>query len=527
MENIESRIITLSEEIISKIAAGEVVERPASCVKELIENSIDAQANYISCKVKGSGAQEIEIADNGIGMTSAELEIAIKPHTTSKLKSEEDLFRITNFGFRGEALHSILSVAELEITSKTESDEYGSCIKAKVNEILEKRVCPRTNGTTVRIRNLFWNMPARRKFLKPERTELRYIVNVIQGLALAYPEIAFTFIHNERKIIELASENLAQRITNLFGVEFFNTLQLIDYANTGVRIFGYLSKPYKLSIRPMVFIFINKRPCRDRIIKRAVENAYGAVFQDKSPSFIVSIELPPDFIDVNVHPRKEEVRFKNEGYIYSFVLNGVKDALGISSQKVNYRKDEEFRIEGTSFWQLHSTYIFAQTESGFLVIDQHAAHERIVYEELMKERTKSQHLLFPVLVEITELEERYLNEYKGELQTLGFDIEAFGGRTARIKSVPVTLRDLTPELFKAILLELEEYGKLDKNKLSGVAKLIACKSAVKAEAKLNDEEMRFLINRLFKCENPYFCPHGRPTILKITNEELARKFGRT
>lgn len=522
----ESRIITLPQELISKIAAGEVIERPASCIKELIENSIDAQTSSISCKIKGNGAQEIEIADNGIGMTPVELELALKPHTTSKLKNEDDLFRITNFGFRGEALHSILSVAELEISSKTESDEHGFYIKARENEILDKRAYPRTNGTTVRIKNLFWNMPARRKFLKPERTELRYILNVIHGLTLSYPEIAFTLIHDDRKILELPSQTLAQRISSLFGEELFNNLQSVEF-NSGVRLSGYFAKPYKLSLKPTIFIFVNKRPCRDRIVKRAVENAYGAVFQDKSPSFIAFLEVPTDFVDVNVHPRKEEVRFKNEGYIYNFVLNAVQNGLGISSQKDGKRQDEDFRIEGTSFWQLHDTYVFSQTESGLLIIDQHAAHERIVYEELMREKARAQHLLFPVLVELTEIEGKYLDEYKEELQKLGFDIEVFGGKTVRIKSIPVTLRELTPELFKAMLLELEEYNRLDKNKLSGVAKLIACKSSVKAESKLNEEEMRVLINRLLECENPYFCPHGRPTIVKITNEELARKFGRT
>ncbi len=533
----EAKIIKLPEDLISKIAAGEVIERPASCIKELVENSIDAGATHISCEVKGNGVPEMRISDDGIGMSIQELELAVKPHTTSKLKDEEGLFEIMNFGFRGEALPSMCRVAELEISSRPKNQprqsgisaplqEVGGYIRVRNEEIIEKRETPRALGTTITIRSLFYNMPVRRKFLKSQATELRYITQVIHRLALAYPDISFTLQHDGREILNLPQQDLSQRIASLFSSDFFDTLAPINYETSGMRIHGYMSKPYSLSTTYQQYIFINKRPCRDRIVRRATEQAYGIPLKEKTPSYIIFLDLPPNFIDVNVHPRKEEVRFKNESFVFSAIIKGVREGLGIKPFTEAQERKGEFELEGAKFWQFYDSYIFAETEDGILILDQHAAHERIMYERLQRERTVSQELLFPILVELTEIEQKLLLEFKGSFEQLGFGLEEFGGTTFRVTSIPSVLKNFTPELFKTMLLELSEYGNVSEDKLRDVVKLLACKSAIRAGDSLKDEEMDALVKQLFATENPYFCPHGRPTIIKITKEELERKFGR-
>ncbi len=520
-------IIKLPDDLILKIAAGEVIERPASCIKELIENAIDAEATHISCEVKGNGVPEIRISDNGIGMSIQEMELAVKPHTTSKLKNEEGLFNIMNFGFRGEALSSMCIVAEIEITSKPKNQEVGEYIRVRNEEIIEKRETPRAFGTTITLRSLFYNVPVRRKFLKSEATELRYINQVISRLAIAYPDISFTFQHDGREILNLSQQNLPQRVVSLFSSDFFDTLAPINYETSGMHIHGYASKPYNLSTTYQQFIFINKRPCRDRIVRRAMEQAYGVPLKEKTPSYIIFLEVPPNFIDVNVHPRKEEVRFKNESFVFSAIIKGVREALGIRDFMESHEKRVgEFELEGAKFWQFYDSYIFAQTEDGILILDQHAAHERIMYERLKRERVMSQKLLFPILVELTKIEQKLFLEFKSSFERLGFELGEFGGTTLRIISVPSVLKNFTQELFKTMLLELSEYGNVRGDKLMEIVKLVACKSSILAGDSLKDEEMSALVKQLFATDNPYFCPHGRPTIIKITKEELERKFGR-
>ena len=526
-DNMESKIIKLSNDLISKIAAGEVIERPASCIKELVENSIDAGATHISCEVKGNGVPEMRISDNGIGMSIQELELAVKPHTTSKLKDEEGLFKIMNFGFRGEALPSMCRVAELEISSRPKIQEVGRHIRVRNEEIIEKREAPRAPGTTITIRNLFYNMPVRRKFLKAETTELRYITYVIHRLALAYTDISFTFEHDGREILNLPQQEFSQRIAYLFGSDFLDTLAPINYETSGMHICGYVSKPYNFLATYHQLIFINKRPCRDSVVRRAMEQAYGVPLKEKTPSYIIFLDLPPNFIDVNVHPRKEEVRFKNESFVFNAVIKGVREGLGIKPfNQAQEKRRGEFELEGAKFWQFYDSYIFAQTEDGILILDQHAAHERIMYERLRREQVVPQKLLFPILVELTEIERKLLLEFKDSFEQLGFEIEEFGGTTFRITSIPSVLKNFTPELFKTMLLELSEYGNAGEDKIKEVVKVFACKSAIRAGDSLKDEEMDALVRQLFATENPYFCPHGRPTIIKITKEELERKFGK-
>lgn len=523
-----SRIIALSEDIIAKIAAGEVIERPASCIKELVENSIDAGAHSISVEVKGNGVEELKVTDDGCGMTAEELGIAIKPHTTSKLKSEEDLFKIRNYGFRGEALPSICKVAEVEISSRVAGEESGNFIKIRGDEVLEKRVTPRTAGTTIRIKDLFYSTPARRKFLKSAAVELKHINYVIEHMALVYPGIVFKLEHNGREIINFGKSDLKHRISEILGGEFLGTLSPVEHNVMNFAFSGYLSKPFRFAEKPRQYIFINKRPCRDRLVRRAIETAYAAPLKERAPSFVVFIEVPPEFIDVNVHPRKEEVRFRDETFIFNLIVNGVRMGLGIKGFTAEKAAvfEEGFEPRECEVWQLHSSYILAETPGGLMIIDQHAAHERIMFEKVMREKVMRQKLLFSMLVELSELEKQFLVEFRDCLEKLGFEIEEFGGATWRVTAIPSVLKECTQEEFKGILLELREYESMSEDKFTGTAKLIACKSAIKAGAGLKRDEMKSLLEELFKTGNPYFCPHGRPTIIKLSTEELEHKFGR-
>ncbi|MBI4722557.1 MAG: DNA mismatch repair endonuclease MutL [Candidatus Stahlbacteria bacterium] len=532
----ESKIIILPPDLVSKIAAGEVIDRPTSCIKELIENSIDAQASRISCAIKGNGVQEMIVADDGMGMTLDELKLSVQPHTTSKLIDEAGLYKIMNFGFRGEALPSICRVAEVEITSRTK--EQGGYIKVIDEQIIEARDSARAIGTTVTVRNLFYNLPARRKFLKSSATELRYITQVIHRLALSYPHISFSLTHDEHEILNLPQprrngisaspqQDLAQRIAELFGSEFLNSLAFIKYEESGMQVSGYLSKPYNISTLPEQFIFINNRPCRDRTVRRAIEQAYGVPLKEKSPSYMFFAYLPPEWLDVNVHPRKEEIRFRDESFVYNTVIKAVREGLGLKATFLNPQSQElEFNIEGAQFWQLYDSYIFAETPDGILILDQHAAHERVMYNHILKEHIVPQKLLFPILVELTEVEQKLLQEYKAAFEELGFGIDEFGTGTYRVTSIPSVLQNFTQDLFKTMLLELAEYSQVSEDKMKDTIKMLACKSAIKAGKKLLPEEIEALTKSLFATDNPYFCPHGRPTIIKLTKTELEHRFGK-
>lgn len=522
----ESKIITLPEDLVSKIAAGEVVERPASCVKELVENSIDAGAERVTIEIKGAGIPEIKVSDDGEGMAFEELELAVRSHTTSKLRSESDLWEIKHLGFRGEALPSICQVAEVEILSRPKVSKSSNYIKVKGGEILEHREVGRDIGTTVIVRNLFYNVPVRRKFLKSETTELRHIIFAVQRLALAYTDVSFSLSHNGNKIFDLPKQSLSQRIEVLFNKSFADTLQLIEHKTDLIEVSGYLSRPYITEdVVQQQFIFVNKRPCRERITRKAVENAYGVPLRERKISFILFVNTPPDFVDVNVHPRKDEVRFRNENLVYNVVLQSVSKGLGIKIFPTPGKGEEkELELEDKVFWQFHNSYIFAPTTSGVLIIDQHAAHERVLYEKVLKEPLVSQKLLFPEIVRLTLLEEKIFNEFKAELQKSGFEIEEFGEQTVRVIAMPSVIKDFTANLFKSMLLELEELGKLKDNRFSAVATMVACKSAVKSGNPMSQEEMKALVESLFAAELPYFCPHGRPTFIRMTERELEHKF---
>jgi len=523
-------IIPLREDVIHKIAAGEVIERPASCVKELVENSIDAEATQITIRVKGGGIDLIEVIDNGYGIPADQVELAVESHTTSKINDISDLDNLTSLGFRGEALASIRRVADMEIITRAREEPVGTYLRVENARIVDKRHIARNVGTTVKVYRLFERIPARRKFLKSKRTEFGHILGKIYNYAIAYPEIGFKLVHDDEVVLDLMADELEARLTNLLGEEFMSHLEPFEASASNILVWGYVSRPEMLDTHPQEFVFVNHRPVRSHIIRKAVQDAYGLDDKSKYPSFVIFIELDPAMIDVNIHPRKDEVRFGDEQSLYNLIVDGIRDKLRIKLVKGFARPaagagEEEFILEGARFWQLHNSYIFAQTKQGLIIVDQHAAHERIIYEQLLKSKPTSRRLMFPVVANLTPREYEVYKATNDLLVKFGFDIEEFGHRTVKITAVPGAFEDFDTRTFKEMLLELDKEGKL-KRDIEIIGKTIACKAATKAKQELTSEEMNALIDRLFATQNPFFCPHGRPTLIRITLKELAKRFER-
>ena len=522
-------ITPLREDVIHKIAAGEVIERPASCVKELVENSIDAEATHITVRVKGGGIDFIEVIDNGYGIPADQVELAIESHTTSKINDISDLDNLTSLGFRGEALASIRRVADMEIITRAREEPIGTYLRVDNTRIVDKRQIARNVGTTVKVYRLFERIPARRKFLKSKRTEFGHILGKIYNYAIAYPEIGFKLVHDDEVVLDLMADELEARLTNLLGEEFMSHLEPFEVSAPNILVWGYVSRPEMLDTHPEEFIFVNRRPVRSHIIRKAVQDAYGLDDKSKHPSFVIFIELDPTMIDVNIHPRKDEVRFSDERSLYNFIVDGIRNKLRIKLVKGFARPaatgEGELTLEGTRFWQLHNSYIFAQTKQGLIIVDQHAAHERIIYEQLLKSKPTSRRLMFPVVANLTPREYEVYKATNDLLTKFGFDIEEFGHHTVKITAVPGAFEDFDTRTFKEMLLELDKEGKL-KRDIEIVGKTIACKAATKAKQELTSEEMNALIDRLFATQNPFFCPHGRPTLIRITLKELAKRFAR-
>ena len=521
------KIHILPQELVHRIAAGEVIERPASCVKELIENSIDACATKIECIVKENGLPFIRVIDNGEGMSQEDIKLAIESHTTSKLKTLNDLEQIRTLGFRGEALPSIKNVAQLEIVSRTQKEELGSYIKVINQKIVEEGKAPHHIGTTVTVRNLFYNLPARRKFIKSAHVEFRHIVNTFIPYTLAYPDKEFILIHDAERIFDLKPvRNLFDRIIKLFGEDFGFKLEEVSYENE-LKIYGFVSKPDAMDETPQEFIFINRRPCENNIVKRAIREAYKLPPVGRAPSFIIFIDLSPHAIDVNVHPRKHEVRLKEPEKVRKEIIHTIREQFGIKDFFFLHKKEITDSIpEELHITQIHNSYILLETKMGFWIIDQHAAHERILYEKILKYERGTKQLIFPVVMTLTPYEKRIYEEVKDALAQLGFDIQEFGKYEIRVLGIPALLEEFDHELFKSLLNELTEKGTIP-DKFDELAKLIACKTAIKAGEKLTQEQMQNLIQELAKTDNPNACPHGRPTILRISLKELEKKFHRT
>jgi DNA mismatch repair protein MutL len=617
----ENNIIILPEDLVDKIAAGEVVERPASVVKELVENSIDAGAKNISVEIKKGGIKFIRVTDDGVGMDEKNSALAFQRHATSKIKEVDDLFQISTLGFRGEALPSIASVCFLDILTRTEENLTGTRLKIEGGIIKERKQMGASFGTSVVVREIFYNVPARRKFLKTVMTETRHIIDLLTRFAIAYPEISFKLKSDERELFSFkGTSDLSQKVSDVFGknqMEKMVKIKTEDEKPTPqdpVDVTGFLGKPeIARSNRAELYLFVNRRPIVSRSLYHAVQAGYGELLpKGKFPFAIIYIQIDPKLVDVNVHPTKNEVRFADERRVHDLVYAKIKESLtspqiitdirttekkeepfqpdtsrkiiypyqrekpypqesqqtepsafssqrvddqestqksffseageklaqGLTEERTRVEKEkeipEEKRVEpgATNFWQLADTYILSQVKGNLMVLDQHAAQERILYEEALRNLTQkqasSQQVLFPTVSELTPKELQILEEHKELIGKLGFEIKHFGGRTILVTAVPILIRNKSGEIFlREILTQLEEEGKVEKDKVKAVAKSFACHGAIKAGDRLTQEEMHGLVRQLFTTDEPYSCPHGRPTVIKLSLEELNKKFGRS
>ncbi|MEO0092730.1 MAG: DNA mismatch repair endonuclease MutL [candidate division WOR-3 bacterium] len=530
------RIKLLAEETIRKIAAGEVITRPASVVKELIENSIDANSTTITIEIRQGGKDLIRVIDDGIGMDREDLCLAVNRHATSKLNTIDDLLQLKTMGFRGEALAAIAAVARMKIETNTDSALTGNFLEVHSGVIKEIKEIARAKGTTVSVESLFYNLPVRRGFLKSENYELKLIIETIKSYAIAYPGIHFIVRSDGKELLVLPKANsVKERLELLMDQYQVDSLIEVSVTHPILSISGFLTEPSQAqAVYEIQQIFFNQRPVRNRTVLKAIYEGYGPTLRGNNPNFIIFITTNPENLDVNIHPTKQEVKFVDERFLFDFVSEAVRKTLGIKKSETMPESELHFQerlvadepvIPG--FWQLHNSFIFAQVQSGYCIIDQHAAHERIIYEEVLKKEAvgASQGLLFPIIIELKPEEFAIFQEIAEILSSMRIEAKIFSGRTIVVESIPAGTylgKQEIVELFQ----ELSKLEKKDISKREAIAKLIACKGAVKAGQRLTAAEMESLINRLFACAEPYFCPHGRPVIIKITLDDLAKRFGR-
>lgn len=590
-----NKIQILPDAVANRIAAGEVVERPASVVKELIENAIDAGADDIVVVMAKGGKTMIQVIDNGCGMSPEDAHLAFHRHATSKITRWEDLLKIKSFGFRGEALPSIASVADVEIRTKTSEDELATVLKWRGGELLDSERTAGPTGTAVTVKNLFYTVPARKNFLKSDATELRHAIQVLRKFALAYPSISWTHFHDDETVLQYPVQSFEERIQAVFSPDILEQLLPVHVEQFGVRIRGYVSKPgFSEKTKGEQFVYLNGRPIYNRTINFAVYSAYGqSIPKGDKPFYILFYEWNPEEYDVNVHPTKAEVKFRDDQLLYRMSYYAVRDALShdqaipslgaASSEKVGFSASQELletvrrskyndptatqpfpelfpepekepmTATGTTpatvtssssheekksggvenqVWQLHNRYIVSQIRSGLAFIDQHVAHERILYERAMEafeqQSAFSQQLLFPVTMDFTHDDYAVLETILPLLEKIGFIIRKFGRRTVVIEAVPADVR-LGNE--SRILSEMIDYYREHESQSldprDNLAKAFACKTAIKSGDPLTVEEMNSLIDQLFATKYPYVCPHGRPVIIQLSLEELDKRFMRT
>lgn len=579
--NIFMPIKILPDEVASQIAAGEVVERPASVVKELIENALDASSQRISLSVEEAGKKSITAADDGLGIPPEEMHLAVARHATSKLSTAEDLFRVSTLGFRGEALASIASVSQMTITSRVEGEELGARITIEGGKITASEELGAPPGTVVQVRNLFYNVPARLKFLKSDRTEWRHINDLVSQYALANPGVRFHLEHNGRVVFQTTGSGETREVlAAVYGVETAQKMITVLAEEQPLKVFGYLSPPgLTRSNRREITFFVNSRPVQDAALSKALTQGYHTLLmKGRYPLAVLFLELPPELVDVNVHPTKAEVRFRNRGEIFRGVEKAVRRALMVHTpvpemgslagaslwqgaapdhSQVRRRDPEAWGAASDRSWgvgqqeegegvdrplletpilrligQVAATYLIAEGPDGLYLIDQHAAHERVLFEKFLERRQQtldSQSLLEPAVVQFTPAAADLVAEQLGLLEDLGFELEEFGGTMFKIRSIPVLLAGISPEAgLRAAVEDLEvDETPLEENLEEKIIARVCKRAAVKAGQVLSPEEQKTLLKDLEACQSPRTCPHGRPTMIHLPVDLLERKFGRT
>ncbi len=563
------KIVILSPEISQKIAAGEVVERPFSAVKELVENSLDAGASEIKVELISGGKKLIRVIDNGQGMSREDALLCFERHSTSKISSVEELDRISTLGFRGEALPSISAVSKVILKTSDGSAEHGTLIEREGDKFVRVSDVAFPRGTSVEVRDLFFNLPARKKFLRSDRSELTLTVKYLSTVCLAYPQTRFSVAHGERQLFDYPPvDTLRERIFQVFGKSSLENLLEVDYKEDGWMISGYASRPPSgRRDRSYQHFFVNRRPVKDRILQAALNQAYqGFLEKDKFAESVLFFSSPYEEVDINVHPAKAEVRFRDSGRVFQLVVRslgqavlrekGIKEiypaqeeekrALRIKEESAaaifpakkaaEIREQDLFpplakqeKIYPRALGQYLDTYIVALTEEGIVVLDQHNAHERVLfeqYEEIHRKKKWPRKLaLCPILFELSPSQVLSLESDQALLEEAGFRVEAMGSRSYALKEYPDILKDLEAKDILLSLLEEMKEEKVEDKKRKMLATL-ACKTAVKAGQPLSLEKMNYLAEELFKTSHAALCPHGRPVMIKMAKREIERALKR-
>jgi DNA mismatch repair protein MutL len=601
----------LPDAVANQIAAGEVIQRPASAAKELLENAIDAGADNVSLVIKDAGKALIQVNDNGFGMSETDARLSFERHATSKIKNAADLFNLNTKGFRGEALASIAAIAQVELKTKVENNDLGTQIIIEGSTVKEQEVCNCSKGTSFSIKNLFYNVPARRNFLKSNPVEIKHIIDEFQRVALVHADIAFSMYNNGNEVFNLKKGSFRQRIVGVFGDKTNQKLVPVTENTDIVSLEGFVSKPeFAKKTRGEQYFFVNDRFIKNAYLNHAVQNAFDQLLsKDQFPSYFLKLTIDPSKIDINIHPTKTEIKFEDERAIYAIIRTAVKQGLGKNNiaPTLDFEQESSFNVplmkstdtyktptikvnkdynpfetktvapqikkqsaenweslydsfkkdaievtehveqqqeqqtfspdwdteedhESQTLIQLHSKYILTQLKSGCLIIDQHRAHTRILFEEFSKNleqgKGSTQQLLFPETIDFTSSDAELLSELKSEIKNLGFDFDKMGKSSFVVSGVPSELKE---QNIKKVLEGLLEQFKLNESELKlkkheNLAISMARSASVKSGKKLGGEEMKVIVDHLFACEMPYSLPNGKPTIVTLNLDELNQQF---
>ncbi len=579
-------IFVLEEHTIGKIAAGEVVDRPASVVKELIENSLDAGCRHVIVELGNSGRDYIRVTDDGCGISGEDVEVAFQKHATSKIKKIEDLLTLKTLGFRGEALPSIAAVSRMAVSTRHEDEDFGTYLSIDGGKIKERRRITRSIGTTIEVKSLFYNLPARIGMIKSRSTELRHIMDVFMIYALIYPEIKFELFHDGRLILSTSGNGkMLDTIVKTFGhavaKELIELKESKSNAETGLKLYGFISKPaVSYSTRRYIFTYVNRRYVKNELMLNAIKRGYKTLLpKNIYPFAVLSLQIEPSEINVNIHPKKHEITFFHPENVFQFIVSSISTTLrhadlipevvqraekergasrnelfGLPEEKADKKRETVSVHVQTSFqssvveaeanpemssldilpaplYQVLDSYIIAESKSGdVIMIDQHAAAERINFEKLIARygrRIEKQALLRPYVPELSPNQLLLLHESEQVLRDMGFDIEPLSDGSYIIRAIPVVFHGMVHE---DELMEIIQRLIGDRSRVEERIKLVfataACKASIKAGEKLSYESMRAIVEELKKTKIPYTCPHGRPTMIRLSRKDIEKRFKR-